>query len=166
MFGFSSTQRPGQMSRATKRDPKHLQGWVSTCSMKLELEYAKAFFVAMMRMVWWEEKYVMVSSNVSIAIMMGVVGMAERQVGGHEWITGHFRLKADPPLLLHTAHCPHWHHHPCPCPSWHHHHHNQVRLADLSLLRRWDCQAGCHITILCTLSTHGLSGNCCQPALI
>ena len=92
------------MSRATKRDPKHLQGWVSTCSMKLELEYAKAFFVAMMRMVWWEEKYVMVSSNVSIAIMMGVVGMAERQVGGHEWITGHFRLKADPPLLLHTAH--------------------------------------------------------------
>ena len=91
------------MSRATKRDPKHLQGWVSTCSMKLQLEYAKAFFVAMMRTVWWEEKYVMVSSNVSIAIMMGVVGMAERQVGGHEWITGHFRLKANPPLLLHTA---------------------------------------------------------------
>ena len=80
--------------------------------MKLQLEYAKAFFVAMMRMVWWEEKYVMVSSNVSIAIMMGVVGMAERQVGGHEWITGHFRLKADPPLLLNTAHCAHHPHTP------------------------------------------------------
>ena len=38
------TQRRGQMSRATKCDLKHFQGWVSTCSMKLQLEYSKAFF--------------------------------------------------------------------------------------------------------------------------
>ena len=60
-----------------------------------------------MRMVWWEKEYLIVSSNVGIAIMMRVVGMAERQVGGHEWITAHFRLKADPPLLLNPAHCAH-----------------------------------------------------------
>ena len=54
-------------------------------------------------------------------------GMAARQVGGHEWITGHFRLKADhrccsptlpnvpiAPAAACCYCCHHHHHYHCP----------------------------------------------------
>ena len=57
------TERPAQMSRATKCEPLSIcRGWVTTYSMKLQLECAKVFVCCNNEedVVWWEEENLMV----------------------------------------------------------------------------------------------------------